>query len=224
MSDSPPPQRGPVTNGSVHLSEWTLEQLAEGTLSGDERSRAMAHAEACGRWMSELDAYRGLFVALEGLPRFAPSPEFGDAVMARLATMKQPSVSLAWLERLERWLPSTTRGWMILAGALAVPALPMLALITWIIVDPLMSPTSLWQWGSLQAQETAGTALSWALAWGSGSGWFSRVEAAYAAVSSVPLGTLVLLIALLAVAIPLSAWSLIRLTRTPPMGDVTYAN
>jgi hypothetical protein len=40
---------------------------------------------------------------------------------------------------------------------------------------------------------------------------------------TLPLGTVTVLATLLAIAIPLSVWAIVRLVRTP-MKDVTYAN
>lgn len=209
-----------MTRNSTHLTEWTLEQLAEGMLSPTDQSEAMEHVEACARCSAELDGHRALFTALEGLPRFAPSAGFADAVMARVRVEPRASPAVA---RLRRWLPKTRRGWTLLSVALVAPAIPIVAAAIWLLTHPLVSPSALWQWTSLQAQEGARTAFGYVLAWGSASGVFDRTEQVYTAVAATPVTTVGLVLGTLAVAIPLSAWSLVRLTRTP-IGTATYAN
>jgi hypothetical protein len=220
MRDSRSPERGPVSSRSAHLTEWTLEQLAEGTLSERDEAEALGHVEACGRCSAELDGFRALFAALEGLPRFAPSAGFGDAVMARVRVAPRANPAV---ERVRRWLPKTRRGWMMLAVALVAPALPVLGLAIWMLTHPLFSPMALWQWTSLQVQEGTRTTFAYLMGWGSATGVFERTEQVYSTVTATPLLTLGVVVGVLAVAIPLSAWSLVRLTRTP-MGTATYAN
>lgn len=220
MRDPRLPERGPVSSTSAHLTDWTLEQLAEGTLSRQDEAKARAHVEACARCGAEVEAFRTMFAALEGLPRFAPSPAFGDAVMERVRVAPQGSPALA---RLNRWLPKTRRGWMLLSTALVAPAVPMIAFALWVMMDPLMSASSLWQWLSLEVQEGARSAVGSLIGFGSTLAIVERTKQLLAAVSAVPLSTLGTAVGILAVAIPLSAWSLVRLTRTPSE-EVTYAN
>jgi hypothetical protein len=59
--------------------------------------------------------------------------------------------------------------------------------------------------------------------WGGRVGIGDWIAAVYSAASGVPLDAIILALVILAVAIPLSAWSLVRLVRTPT-GNVTYAN
>lgn len=220
MRDSRLPEKGPVSSTSAHLTGSTLEQLAEGMLPEPERARARSHIEACARCRAELDGFEALFAVLEGLPRFAPSPEFGDAVMARVRVAPQGSLGLA---RAYHWLPKTRRGWMLLSVALAAPALPVIALVAWVITHPLVSPSSLWEWASLQVQDGARTGVAYLMTWSSSSGLLPTAQQAYAALSAVPMTTLAAVAGVLAIAIPLSMWSLVRLTRTP-MEDISYAN
>ncbi len=220
MRDPRLPERGSVASRTAHLTERTLEQLAEGLLSRPDEAEAAAHLEACGRCAAELEGLRALFAALEGLPRFAPSAGFGDAVMARVRV--EPRAVPA-VERLRRWLPKTRRGWTLLSAAFVTPALPVIALAIWLFTHPLLSPSALWQWTGLKVQHGAQTAFAYLMTRGSGSGVFERTEQVYSTITATPLLSLAAVLGVLAVAIPLSAWSLVRLTRTP-METVTYAN
>jgi hypothetical protein len=219
MNDPSPTRREPVDARSAHLTEWTFEEILEGTLARAEMAEAQRHLEVCERCAAELAAHRELFEALSGLPRFAPSPAFGDAVMARVRVAPK-AVQAYWVER---WIPTTRRGWGLLAAALVAPALPVVALVAWVLSQPLVTTVSLWQWTTLQTQAGAQTLFTYLVEWGMGSGMLDWAQAVYGLALGVPLGTLGAVLAVLAVAIPLSAWSLVRLARTP-METVDYAN
>lgn len=209
-----------MPDSMAHLSEWTLEQLAEGALPAEEEAGTAAHLAACARCTAELDAYRALFSALADLPRFAPSPVFGDAVLARVQIAPQAA---SWMVTVQRWLPTTGRGWALLGVALVAPVIPLLAAVVWLLSHPLVSPASLLHWGTGQGQTAAQGVWSAFLDWGLGSGLMAWAQGAWGLLGSIPAGTLTGVLVGLAVAIPLSAWSLVRLLRTP-MGNVHYAN
>ena len=205
---------------SEHLSDWILEQYAEGALSPEEQSSAEEHLEFCGRCAAELDGYRALFAALGEMPRFAPSPAFGDAVMARVKVAPAPSPVVAWAMRR---LPQTPRGWSVLLGALLLPAMPVVALVAWVMSQPLVSRESIWQWTTAQTLQGSQAFLARLTEWGMGSGLFEWSQAVYTLLMSVPAGTLSAVLAVLAIGIPISTWSLVRLVRTP-VERVHYAN
>lgn len=209
-----------MTDSTPHLSEWTLEQLAEGMLSSDELAGASAHVEACGRCAAELDGYRALFAALGEIPRFAPSAQFSDAVMARVRVAPAPSP--VW-SLVQRWVPRTRRGWSVLGAAVAAPAVSTAAVLIWLMSHPLVSPGWLLQWAGGEAAGAVEAGASQVFRWGMRSGLFGVGRQAVEAAGSLPLGAVAVVMAVLAVAIPLSAWSLIRLVRTP-MRNVNYAN
>lgn len=213
-------EQGSVPNQTAHLSEWTLEQLAEEMLSPLEQERALAHVEECGRCAAELDAYRALFAALSELPRFEPSPSFNDAVLARVRISPQEG---ALMVQLRRWLPTTTRGWVLLGAALSAPALPMIAMVVYLLTHPLVSAASVWQMSMLLAEDTLRAAGGAVMGWGLIADVTAAAQAGLAALQSIPTGMLVAGLALLAVGIPVSAWALVRLVRSP-MRNVTYAN
>lgn len=204
------PDEATVTDPNEHLQSWTIEELAEDTLSPREKAQAMAHVRLCAECAADLDASRALVHALSSLPRFEPSPAFADAVMARVSV----PVPVAVARR--RWLPRTRRGWtMAFAGALA-PLLPLLGVLTW-LAGRGMSPGALLGVGGR---------------WVTDAGWSLVVRVTEALVQSGVFqwvvtsgadlvgGTRGLSVAgtLFAMAIPLSGWMLIRLLRTPAEG------
>ncbi|HEX2186028.1 MAG TPA: hypothetical protein VHN78_11045, partial [Chloroflexota bacterium] len=137
-----------------HLPPWTLEELAEGTLSPAETVGALEHVRACERCTAELDASRAVLAALASLPSFDPSPAFADRVMAQVVV--RPAAALAPVPgRLRRWLPHTRRGWTLLLGGVLAPVAPLVALLTWVLGYPGVSVGSLWGVGRKWLTEAA---------------------------------------------------------------------
>lgn len=196
----------------AHLTAQTLEELAEGTLDAELTANAEAHVAACSRCEAELDAYRVLFDRLGDLPRFAPSADFADAVMARVQIVPQTSLVPAWIRRL---VPQTRRAWIFLGSAIVAPAVPIIALVLLLFSQPLLSPVTLWQWGSLRMQSMTQAGLAWLLDQTASSGIYGFGESMITTAQAIPLALVVAAIALLGFAMPLSAWGLLRLTRTP---------
>jgi anti-sigma factor RsiW len=209
-----------VPDRAAHPSSLILEQLAEGTLSPSEARAAEAHLEGCGRCSAEMESHQHLFAMLGELPRFEPSLSFSDAVMARVNIQPQESYAVAWLRRL---IPRTRRGWVLLGAAVTSPTLPILALLAWIVSQPLLSPATLWQWGSLRTQSMAQAAIAGLVEVTAGAGLASMGDAIYSTLQSIPASALGGVVAVLAVAIPLSGWGLVRLTRIPD-GSTTYVS
>ena len=214
------PEREPVDGMTDHLETQTLAQLAEGTLQSAEAVEARVHLDRCARCSTELEAFTSLFGSLGELPRFAPSPAFADAVMARVRIAPQESPALAWLRRLA---PTSRRGWILLAVASVAPALPIFALVIWLLTQPLLTPATLWQWTLLRAQAASQTSAAWLFDRAINSGLLGWAEGSLAAVRTFPVEALGGIVAILAVAIPLSVWGIVRLTRAPS-ASVTYAN
>ena len=206
-----------MTDLNAHLLPWTLEELAEDTLSPRERNLAMEHVRRCAQCAGDLDASRALIQALHALPHFNPSPSFAENVMARVTL---PATAAQAVAR-RRWLPNTRRGWtMAVAGALA-PLLPLLALLTW-LAGRGMSPGAVFGMGgrwiteavwSLLVNVTGAVVRSGLCQWVGTTG------------NDLVGGTRGLSVAgvLFAVAIPLSGWMLVRLLRTP-VGGMTHAH
>lgn len=212
--------RDPVSGMTEHLETETLEQLAEGSIPSGKAAEAHLHLDRCDRCSAELEAFVSLFGVLGELPRFAPSPAFADAVMARVQIAPQESALLAWLRRM---VPTSRRGWMLLAVAAVAPALPIFALLAWLLAQPLLTPATLWQWTLLRTQSAAQTSAAWLFDGAINSGVVAWAESYVATVQTLPIEALGGIIATLAVAIPLSVVGIVRLTRAPS-ANVTYAN
>ena len=220
MNDRTPSERGFVPQPTAHLTEETIEQIADGILAGEALQRAEAHLEACSTCTVEVETSRAFFAALSQLPRFAPSPQFADLVMAKVQVTPRTSPVFAWIRH---WAPETRRGWTLLVAALLAPMLPILGFVMWVASNPVLSASSVLQWTVLQGRTVVVEAAHAVARWGVAVGITGWVESAYTAAASIPVDALVLALVVLAVAIPLSAWSLVRLVRTPT-GNVTYAN
>lgn len=203
------PDEETVTNETTHLPPWTLEELAEDTLSHAEKGLALEHVRRCDRCAAEVDAHRALFSALASLPSLDPSPGFADAVMQRVTL--PAAAPAAVLKR--RWLPRTRRGWMTAGVGALAPLLPLMALLSWL------------SGSGVDAGSVPGRAWSWL----AGAAWSLLVRGAAAFVGSgawqwlvttgndLVGGTRGLSVAavLFLVAVPVSAWAMVRLLRTP---------
>src|SRR5690606_28321648 len=118
--------------------------------------RAEAHLERCGACVARLEASKALVEALSTLPRFAPSADFADMVMANIQIKPRPVSLLAWIRH---WSPETRRGWALLVASLLAPMLPLLAFSVWVAQSPVLTAGSVIQWTYLQGREllTQGT-------------------------------------------------------------------
>ena len=213
-------ERGFVPESMAHLTEAAVDQLADGLLAGEELERAEAHVHECAVCAANLEASRALFDALSTLPRFAPSSGFADLVMANIQLTPRASPVFAWIRH---WTPATRRGWTLLVAALLAPMLPLMALTAWVVSSPVVTAPAVVQWSMVQARGFAGNAGATLARWGLELGLPGWLEGLYKMARGVPLDAVVVTLIILAVAIPLSAWSLVRLVRTPT-GNVTYAN
>ena len=212
--------RGSVPDRGMHLTDWTVEQMADGALAADERAAATEHLESCARCAAELDAYRALFAALSELPRFAPSAAFSEAVMARTRVMPEPGPFATWLRE---FMPRTRRGWALLSAAVVAPSLPVLAAAFWLVTHPLLSPSALVEWVVMEGRGAAQAVVTTFLGWTANLGVVGIGRGAYQLAQSLPSGAVPAVIVFLGIAMPVSAWALVRLVRTPNTnGD--YAN
>jgi hypothetical protein len=209
-----------VSESSKHLSAIELEQMAEEGLSPAETADAQGHLASCRQCAGELDSYRQLYRMLGGLPRFAPSPGFSEHVMARVEIASRESIVAAWLRRL---IPTTKRGWLLLGTIVTAPATPVLALFSWILLQPLVTPSALVQWVLLRIQATTQASVAWLAEQATGIWSWEMLATTYSTMQAVPASALAGVFAMISVCIPLSAWGLLKLTRTPG-ARVTYAN
>ncbi|MEJ2540833.1 MAG: zf-HC2 domain-containing protein [Gemmatimonadota bacterium] len=108
--------------------EQMLEHL-DGRLAARTSVRLEEHLEACAACRGEMEGYHSLLSRLDGLQEFAPSPGFGEAVMASVRIQQMAAVVMAPTTRSGRivsWvrehLPSSSRGWAAALGVGTVPA------------------------------------------------------------------------------------------------------
>lgn len=200
-----------------HVPQWTLELLAEDALPPAERDEAQAHVYGCPLCQAELEACRALAQALSGLPRFAPSPDFADAVMARV-TLPQPAFA-----RVRRWLPATRRGWMMLVAALLAPLTPLAVAVGWLLSRPMVTVGGLWSMTERWVSEGLDSLLRSLLGALVRSGAWSWGEQMARRTWELTTGDYSLVALFLALATPVAAWSLARLLRTPT-GEMTHAH
>lgn len=203
-----------------HVPQWTLELYAEDALPPDEREEVRAHVEQCAYCAGELEASRALFASLAQLPRFAPAPEFADAVMARVTIRPEGSAALA---RVRRWLPATRRGWMVLFSALLAPFVPLLAVAAWLLSNPLVTVSGLATMGRRWAAQAGGALVDGAAGAVAGSGVVEWGQGLVLALWANPTSEASLVAMFMAAATPVAAFTLVRLLRTP-MGGVSHAN
>lgn len=207
-----------MTQPTAHLEHWTLDELAEGTLSQMERTRAEAHLRQCTLCTAELEASRAVIAALDSLPRFEPSAGFADAVMARVVL---PAEAPEAAKARRRWLPSTRRGWMLVLAAALAPLAPLVPFMAWVFSHPGVTAGSLWGIARGWVAETVWGGTVQAAEWLARSGvarWVveqgGQLPGGYAGLLAI------VVMALLAV--PVSGWAMVRLLRTPT-GELAHA-
>jgi anti-sigma factor RsiW len=197
-----------LSHPNAHLDEWQVEQAAEDRLPGEAREAARLHLERCERCAAAVAVAREIVAALSSLPRFAPSPAFADAVMARVSPVAASAAA-------RRWLPSTARGWGAMAAALLAPLAPFAVLVAWFVAGPVLSTSSSWAWG-VEGVRGGLMSLAFGLAEAAVRGGALRwVEWISARTAGLDPSGLVWLGAAAAAGVPLSLWLLARLSRSP---------
>jgi anti-sigma factor RsiW len=213
-------EKSPVPYSPGHVPDWTLELLAEDALPPEAKAEAQVHVEQCALCAAELEGYRTLVAALSGLPRFEPSPGFADTVMARVNLQPRGASALA---RLRRWLPATRRGWMMLVVALLAPLAPLAAAVGWLLAQPLVTVGGLWSMSEKWVSEALWSLFSRALDVVVRSGAWEWGEAVVERAWELSTSELSLVLVVMAIATPLSAWALARLLKTPT-GGIAHAH
>lgn len=202
-----------MTDATGHLPYWTIEQLAEGSLSHAETTLAQLHLRACTRCTAELDGARAIVAALQGMPMLAPSAGFADAVMARVQiaplAMKAPAPSVAR----RRWMPRR----MAAMAAVAVLMLPVLA-----VTGAFAAMGALWGVVRGWAGEVSWNLFSEGTEVLIRTGLFQWGSDVLGGIPGPSAAGVPVLLLLLAAAVPVSAWAMARLLRAPMTG-LTHA-
>lgn len=128
-----------------HPTDDRFEAYVEGRLEDAHQASLESHVVACGRCQTRLEEWRGVFAALEALPRLAPSPRFGDAVMARVR-IARPWHATA-LARVRAWAPHSTRGWAAAVALLALPVVLGGGVLAWLVSRSYVTASGLWIFG-----------------------------------------------------------------------------
>jgi anti-sigma factor RsiW len=208
-----------VSYATDHPADWTLEQLAEDALSGDERAPVQAHVAGCSRCAAEVDVYRAMFAAMAELPQFSPSPSFEETVMARV-TLANPAPVPAWLIR---WMPSSWQGWVVLLTLCMVPLAPIVWATWWIATHPDWSFAGLWHAGSAIATNVGWAAFVGITATFAESRLAFWLRTGFEALGGMPPELLLFALIAGAIGVPLSVWTLYRSLRSPTRGTL-YAH
>ena len=214
-----------MTDATGHLPFWTLEQLADGDLSHAERMLAEQHLKACAHCTQELRSARLLISALESLPAVSPSAGFADAVMARVVLSPQAELAAAAepaRQARRGWLPASLKGWVWLTAVLTVIMAPLAALGVWLNAHPLVSVSALWGVGRGWVREVVWNAVVEVAGAVGRSGLFGWAADALAAMPGPDAAGVPLAILLVLAAIPVSAFVMVRLLKTPATG-MTHA-
>lgn len=115
-----------------HATTQELQEHLDGRLAARAANRLEEHLGRCAACRTEMDGLHAVVSGLETLPRLAPSPGFGEAVMARLRVQQMAEAALAPTTRRERLLawakarvPSSSRGWAAVLGVGTAPAVTL---------------------------------------------------------------------------------------------------
>lgn len=141
---------------NLHPEAELIESYLEGTLEEAQRAVFESHLVSCERCQIEVEDWRGLFGALDALPPIEPPPGFADRIMAHVIVLPSPARTAAAV----RWLPQTTKGWSLVAAALALPVLGIGSALAWILTQPWATTISA-QAVLVFAWSRASAGLSW---------------------------------------------------------------
>lgn len=148
-----------------HLDPARTQDLLDGALSRKELAAVEQHLHGCRLCREDVDGWRSLMVQLDGVPTLAPSPIFGERVMAHVrvrnavATVR-PTVG----ERLRAWagefVARNRRRMAALAGAAVTPAVTV-ALVAYVVLShPLVTMGNLLSFFWLKGQEAVSASAS----------------------------------------------------------------
>jgi anti-sigma factor RsiW len=113
----------------THATGEELLEHLDGRLAARTSTRIEAHLKECAPCREEMEGYHSVVSSLEGLDRWAPSPGFGEAVMASVRIQQMAAMAMAPTTRSGRFmawvkdhLPSSSRGWSMALGVGTAPA------------------------------------------------------------------------------------------------------
>ncbi|MDT8368282.1 MAG: zf-HC2 domain-containing protein [Longimicrobiales bacterium] len=131
---------------SRHLEDDVIQGYLDGRLAARAASRANRHLDGCAICRGEMEGYRQVARALEGLPELTPSTGFAEAVLAEVRIRELAAVAMAPTTapgRIVAWLrahaPSSRQGWAAVFGASVAPVFTLLLLIRSIFSHELVT-------------------------------------------------------------------------------------
>lgn len=128
--------RAAARAANAHVDASTLQDYLDRRLAARNIARVDRHLDRCTICRSELEEYRAVGRAIESLPQLAPSPEFGERVMAQVRVNQIAAVVMAptntsghVLDWVRKRLPSSRQGWAAALGVSIVPVFTMLLMV-----------------------------------------------------------------------------------------------
>lgn len=135
-----------------HLSEKTLERLADRDLRAAEVKAAERHLATCARCRGRLEAWERLFARLAALPQWHPSPGFAQRVMVRIAAAPARAVAPARAA----WTPALTwarRLWPAAAAVALFWTASVGGAMAWFTRSSEMGLAEMLAWGVARVQD-----------------------------------------------------------------------
>lgn len=148
-----------------HLNAARAQDLLDGALPRRELAAVEQHLHGCRLCREEVDGWRSLMMQLDGVPTLAPSPIFGERVMAHVRVRNAVATARPTVgERLRAWAGEfavrNRRRMAALAGAAVTPAVTM-ALVAYVVFShPLVTIGNLISFFWLKGQEAISASAS----------------------------------------------------------------
>lgn len=211
----------------LHPTADRLQAYVEKALDAADFAVVDSHLNGCPQCQSEVAEWRSLFTMLATLPQYAPQPDFANRVMAqvRLADPWHVRVAARVSNRVQVFVPKTTRGWAAAAALLALPAMLFVTLAYWLLSKPYITPGGLVAFTYERVTALASSFATDVLAGVLQTDVALYVARGLGAVSDAGLGAAGALFAAVAMATALSAWVLYQnLFRTTTRENRSYVS
>jgi|SRR5688500_5744948 len=203
----------------IHPTAEKLQSFVEGLLDVSDRAVLESHLIACPACQSEVAEWRSLYNVLAAMPQMEPAKGFANRVMSHV-TLPDPwyvRVPARVAERLQVFVPQTTRGWAAATAFLAMPMLFFVGVAAWVLSKPYITAQGLMSFTYAKA-----SAIVNSVATGTWSTILQSDAALLAvrgmnAVSNAGLGAAGALVFAVSLATALSAWVLYQNLFRPTM-------
>ncbi len=150
-----------------HVPSGRLQDHLEGRLAARVSTRIDEHLDTCAVCRSELAALRRVSLALDELGHLAPTPDFGERVMATWRVEQLTRVAMAPTTRWGRvaaWArahaPSSRQGWAAALGVATAPAVVAVLIIQAVFSSPLVTVGNLVAFFRLKMADGMGALLA----------------------------------------------------------------